>query len=540
MGKGQYDDVIAHLRKAVEIEPESASAHFNLANALYHARRFDGAGASYRRTLELDPQSFQAHFNLGNVFLDSGQYREAAASFRQATDLKIDFAAAHFNRGVALQELGDLPEALASYQLALEWDAGLAQAHESKGLVLFALGRWAEAAESLRAALEIEAEKAGIWLNLSNALVKLERLEEALEATEAALRLEPGNLEALNNQGVILTESERFDEAMACYERALSIDPDYADVRYNRSLLLLLLGDFERGWGEFEARFQLDLLVPFAAEGEDRPWRGEDLEGKSILIAAEQGAGDNIQMIRFAAKLKRQGAHVVVAARKSLERLLRGAPGVDEVVEPGQSVTCHFRCFMFSLAQYLCPSPADIPGNVPYLHLDPAPLSIWRERIGSEGFKVGIAWAGDPSHHEDAKRSLPAALLEPLLPMAEVRLFSLQVGPGGASDDVFPSLAVVDLSPELSDFAETAAAISNLDLVISVDTAVAHLAGALAKPVWTLLPRVPDWRWQVRGETTPWYPTMRLYRQPRSGDWHSVIQRVTGDLASAANPTVGT
>ena len=363
--------------------------------------------------------------------------------------------------------------------------------------------------------------------NLGNVLVDLGVPGDAIENFEKAKGVHPDFAEAHNNLGKALMELGRYDEAEASYARALALKPDYNNADYNRSLLLLLRGDFKAGWAGYEKRLVEGSPLALPDRGfRQFLWDGADLAGKRILLYEEQGVGDTIQFVRYARTLKDAGATVVVECQPDLKTLLATAPGIDAVFSPPESVAdFDVHAPLLSLP-HLCGTDIDsIPADIPYLSANPLTLP------DPGDINIGLVWAGNAAHKNDRNRSMDVGRFNPLLGLSGARFYGLQVG-ARADDPAKAGIGgeITDLSPRLMDYAATAAAIAALDLVISVDTSVAHLAGAMGKPVWLPLPKVPDFRWLLDRDDSPWYPTMRLFRQPRQGDWDSVIDAVLARL----------
>jgi hypothetical protein len=324
-----------------------------------------------------------------------------------------------------------------------------------------------------------------------------------------------------------------LDEALSVCQRAIQLRPDHAGAHWNKSLVLLLKGDFAQGWAEYEWRWQ---SKDFRSPRRDFPqpqWRGEDPSGRTILLHAEQGFGDTIQFIRYAPLLAGRGARVIVECQPELQRLLGGVEGIQHLTARGEPLPpFDLHTPLLSLPLAWGTRVKTIPGNVPYIKPDPALVGAWRGRLaGDSALKVGLVWAGSPIRKDDRYRSLPLSSLAPLAGVKGVSFYSLQKGKATEqAQNPPPGMNLIDMTEEIKDFADTAALISHLDLVITVDTAVAHLAGAMAKRVWTMLEFVPAWRWLLNREDSPWYPTMRLFRQPAIRDWATVIRRVAGEL----------
>jgi tetratricopeptide (TPR) repeat protein len=556
--RGRSEDAIKHIRVAIIRNSQDPAYHHNLGNILRIRGRLSEAITSYERALALAPGSVDTLYNLGNTYQDIGQPDRAAAYFEGALRLRPDAIELHNNLGTALQDLGRLEEAIACFRnaLALQPDAvetldnlggalrgqgqleaaqacyerALAlrsdhvESHVGIGVVLRDRGRPDEAISSYERALALAPDHPETHNNLGVALLDLGRNQEAVERCERALFLQPDRAETHHNLGIALERQGRHAEALASYERALDFKPDYPEAHFNRSLTLLRTGNFDEGWLEYEWRF----AVARYNRNFDRPlWSGEPLAGRRILIHAEQGFGDTLQFVRYIPSVLEHGGTVVLEVQAPLVRLVRSIAGVSQTLAAGDPLPtfdCH--CPLLSLPRIFKTTLATIPNAVPYLSA-PAEASVsWAERIASAaGLKVGIVWAGTTAGAID----LPS--LQPLWELAGVSWFSLQVGDQPGEKSLFDKFKIADLSEWLTDFAETAAVVSQLDLVITVDTSVAHLAGALGRPTWVLLGDPPEWRWLLARRDSPWYPTAQLFRQTKTGDWHGVAREVAAAVA---------
>ena len=463
--------------------------------ALHRAGRLAEAEPVYLALLRDNPRHFDALHLLGVVRQQQGRHLEAVEFIGRALSLRPDDAAALSNRGLSLRELGRAHEALASCEQALRLKPDYADAHNNRGLALAALRRPAE----------------------------------ALKSYEAALAHAPSHLDALNNRGIALFDMDRGDEAVACFDRALAIRPGHAHAHWNRAQVLLLSGDFARGWPEHEWRLASNPGLPrnFA-----QPlWLGDaPLAGKTILLHAEQGLGDTIQFCRYAPMVAAHGPRVVLEVQRPLVDLMRTLDGAIEVVARGDALPdFDFHCPLLSLPLAFKTELATIPAQVPYLRA-PAGAMDWNARLGTKRPRIGLVWSGNPGHKRDAARSIPFYALMPLFEL-DAAFVSLQKDVRDSDAPVLKQTGrVIDISSNLTSFADTAALIATLDLVFSVDTSVAHLAGALGKPLWLLLPQVPDWRWLMRRDDSPWYPTARLFRQDATRAWGPVVARLRAAL----------
>jgi len=449
-------------------------------------------------------------------------------------DAAADFAA----RAVAAMEAGDpqLAESIAR--------AGVAGVAGDRAWMAFTLawvlqgsGRPAEAEAEYRRAIALDPDYASAFHNLGNTLVSLGRFEAAIATFRRVVELEPGHPQAHKALGHAYRETGALEPAISAFSRHLSVAPDDANGRFNRGLTRLLAGDFEAGWPDYECR----RTTGSEAASSERRWDGGDLDGRSILLWAEQGFGDTLQFVRYARDLAARGGRVLLQVQPGLRALCGTAPGIERVIAFGDELPAFDRhARLLSLPHLLGTRLTSIPSPVPYLSAEPGRVAAWRRRLaGRPGLRVGLAWQGNPTIALDQGRSLPLATLLPLTRVPGVRLISLQKHQGREQlADLPEGTALEDFTDEADQgpdaFVDTAAIMECLDLVISPDTAVVHLAGALGRPVWLLLKRVPEWRWMLRREDSPWYPTHRLFRQARRGDWSPVVDRVAGDLARLA------
>lgn len=520
------------LARAVAVRPDHADAHYNRGVALEELGRPQEALASYDRALACRRDHVAAHYNRGVVLGQLERTEEAAASYARAVALQPDHAEAHHNRGVALAKLGRASEALASYDRAIALRPQYASAYNHRGAALAALGRPEEALQSYDRAIALQPDYAGAHDNRGVALMELERVRDALASHERALALQPDSAQAHYHRGNALRALHRHAEAIASYRRALELEPEHASAHWNLADCLLLLGDFVQGWKEYEWRWK------FAAE--PRPsaplqpvWLGhEPLAGRTILLESELGLGDTLLFCRYAKQLAGLGARVILQVQPPLVPLLSGMPGVAEVVPPGlPPPASDYRCPMMSLPLAFRTDLATIPASVPYVRSHPSRVAAWAERLGTkERPRIALVWSGSAKIVND-KRSMSLSDMVALL-RDGVDWLSLQKEVPQRDAALLASRADIrHLGAELKDFADTAAVLDLVDLALTIDTSVANLAGAMARPVWIMLPYSPhDWRWLLERSDSPWYPTARLFRQPRPGDWSGVIDRVGAAL----------
>jgi len=496
----RLDEAIAACQQALAIKPNLPGACNNLAMVLQRAGRHDEAIDACRRAIALDPGCIEAHNGLGLALNHLGRFDEAMSACRHAITVRPDFADAHLNLGDALQGKGELEEAVAAYRRAIALRPDLYEAYSNLGIALRDLGQ----------------------------------LDEAMAACRQAVALKPDLPDAHCNIGIVLHDQGQLDQAIAAYRRSIALNPNSPDAHFSLALALLAQGDFRQGWEEHEWRWESKRLGPRRDFAQPQ-WDGLPLAGRTLLLHAEQGLGDTLQFIRYLPLAARCGGRVIVECQSELLRLLRTMAPDCEVVGRGQALPpFDVHCPLLSLPKVFGTTLGDVPNAVPYLGPDAVDAGIWRQLLDgpAQALKVGLVWAGSPGHKNDRNRSMNLTTLAPLGKVPGIQFFSLQKGEPAAQARAMPAgLELIDWTHELKDFADTAALIANLDLVIAVDTAVAHLAGAMGKPVWVLLPFVPDWRWMQKREDSPWYPTMRLFRQPSLGDWDSLIERVAGELS---------
>jgi tetratricopeptide (TPR) repeat protein len=521
---GRLAEAIDCYERARALAPASVDTLYNLGNTYQDLGQPERAAAYFERALRLTPEAVELHHDLGTALQDLGRLEEAIGCYRKALALRPDLIESLANLAGALQAQGDLDPAQACYERALELRPDHVESHIGLGVVLRAQGRLEDAVARYQRALELSPDHPEARNNLGVALVDLGRPKEAITHHRKALALEPGSAELHYNLGGALQRQGLYPEALACYERALALKPDHAKAHLNRSLALLLTGELDEGWREYEWRFAVNVYD----RRFDRPlWSGESLAGTSILIHAEQGFGDTLQFVRYVPAVAERGGRVVLEVPAPLVRLARTVAGASEVVAAGDPLPafdCH--CPLLSLPRVFKTNLTTIPKPVPYLSVPAEASAAWAERIPAiPGLKVGVVWAGTTVGAIDLRT------LQPLWEVNGVSWFSLQAGDRSGDISSLGGVKIADLSPWLTDFAETAAAVCRLDLVISVDTSVAHLAGALGRPTWLLLRYPPEWRWLLEREDSPWYPSARLFRLRKEGDWSFVAREVAAALA---------
>lgn len=500
-GAGHPDRALASFEAAVRAQPEFGEAIQEAARSLHQQQRHAEAAGWVERLVRLQPSVFH------RVLL--------------ATELSL---------------CDRCEEAASLLARVCEEDPRNVEASVLRYGALMKTGRYAEALSEVDRLLAMAQPSASLLVNRSVPLERMGRYEEALACIESALALEPAQRLALVNRATILLGQVRVREAVAAAQEGLRWHPEDGDLHWTLGMGLLLLGELQKGWAESEWRtrsvaFTGKLLVL----GQPR-WRGESLAGRTIFLHAEQGFGDNIQFVRFVPEVARRAASVLLLVSPDLEPLVRGSLPANCTILAHNSVLppVDFHCPLMSVPAVLGTTLETIPADVPYLHAEPAAVEKWRARLGAGGLKVGIAWSGNPRHANDHNRSMSLATFRSAAADG-CRYFTVQPDTREGDREALASWQeATDIGAELRDFADTAALMNALDMVITVDTSVAHLAGALGRPVWILVPYGPDWRWMLDRTDSPWYPTARLYRQTARGDWASVLARVKSDLAALA------
>ncbi|CAB3737923.1 Photosystem I assembly protein Ycf3 [Paraburkholderia sediminicola] len=495
---GHRKEAMICYDQALQLQPDFADARNNFGVALQAQGSFEVAIEQYRLALAVNPSLIDAHLNLGTALNKLGRYEEALACYQNALSLNPHSAEAHFYAGNAHNAQGDHAAAIASFERALALRGDYAEAHINLGSLIGKLGNYAGAESQYRRAV--------------------------------ALKPNPTNLVCL---GGSLGAQGRLDEEEGFYRHALALDPNYADAHQGLAWLLLKRGDYKQGWAEFAKRWRKSeyeaIAVPGVAE-----WHGEPLDGRRLLLVGEQGFGDHFQFLRYARVLEQLGATVDLCVREPLQPLVERIPGVHRAFSGKPEGQYDFWVPMMSVPSCVGTELSTIPVDVPYMFADQAKIKIWRKRADSAGKakrKVGLVWSGSPTFGNDRYRSMALVALSPLSELNDVAWYALQKGAAHAQlADAPEAFRAHDFTADLNSFDDTAALIMALDLVIAVDTGVAHLAAALGKPVWVLLPANSDWRWLEERSDSPWYPAMKLFRQTTLGDWAPVVERVSEEL----------
>ena len=518
---GNYVKAIEHIQQAVLISPEQPVFLNNLGNVLKEMGELDRSVQAYQQALEVAPEDAEIHNNLGVTLKEMGELDRSVQAYQQALEVAPKDADRHNNLGVTLKEMGELDRSVQAYQQALEINPQYAEAHNNLGNVLKEMDRLDESLHAYQQALKINPQFVEGYYNIGVFFQEQRKVKESAQAYQKAIQIQPDYVEAHINLGVVLREQVRLKESIQAHQKAIQIQPDYEEAHINLAITFLLQGQLTAGWREFEWRRsrKRDFKRPL--------WDGTPLNGKSILIYAEQGFGDTIQFVRYIDLLPDANTIIIVVCQPELKTLFKSINRIDTLVTKGEDIPdSDVHVPLLSLPYMFNTTLDTIPARIPYLYLNPEADSVFH--LGdSHDLKIGIVWAGRPTHANDNNRSIDLKWFKCLLDIRNCEFFSLQVGE--RREDIKQHgchHTIKGLGEQFTDFHHTASAILQLDLVISVDTAVAHLAGALGKAVWTLLPFVPDWRWMLDRSDSPWYPSMTLFRQKETGDWSPVFEQL--------------
>ena len=538
----RYEEALASFDEAIKIKPDYAAALLNQGIILHELERYDQAINRFTQAITIRSEFAEAFFSLGLSLHRLGCFDAALASFEEATRIKPGYVEAIINRGVALQDLRRFDEALESYTEAIKLKADEAVVFYNRGVCFQELRRFDEAAVSYAQAIKIKPDYAEALNNRGVTLKEMACFDEALTCYDEAIKVNLKYADAYYNRGVTLQELKRFDEAIESYAKAISCDPEYVEAFWNQSLLFLLLGDFFQGWRLYEWRLKRQATKPIFSihnHGQAFSWRGDECIARMrLLLHSEQGLGDTIQFFRFVPQVLALGAEIILQVPKPLTRLFATTNLPVTLIAKDDSPP-HFEayCPLMSLPYTLKTCVETIPADIPYLTADEHKVSEWKKRLGSdERIRVGLVWSGAKDHENDANRSIE---LDQLLAMLDlpVAWHSLQKEYRESDMQLLKQESRIQRHEvDLHDFADTAALIEALDLVISVDTSVAHLAGAIGKKVWILLPHIPDYRWMLDRDDSPWYPTAKLFRQNETREWRNVLSRVKIELQDLLHP----
>lgn len=526
---GRLDEAVAAYREAVDLKADHGEAWAHLAACLHQAGRLDEAVQAYAAAADLAPASHQLRHTRGLLLYEMGRQAEALEALEAAAALAPDLVELHNDLGLVRHANGRADQAVPAFERALALKPHFPMALSNLGRALHHLDRLDEALARLDEATAQGPDYATGWLHRGDVLSALGRFEEALDCYGRVLALEPGNVDAWVRQGDVLGFLRRIEEAMVSYNQALVLDPGNAKAPFNLAAALLREGAYGDGWRLYEHRWRDPKEVMPVLPG--RHWvGGEPVEGKTILLHSEQGVGDTLMMLRYAPLLARRGARVLLSVQPPLERLAAGVEGVEAVIPQGQVLPpFDLHIPMMSLPLAFGTDYDTVPGE-PYLKAPAEDIARWAERLGPrEGPgtrpRIGLCWAGAPTHNEDRWRSIPLDALRPLAGL-DADLYAVQIDIRERDRDAFAAMGLIPLGPELVDFASSAGLVHNLDLVITVDTSLAHLVGGLGRKAFLLLAAAPDYRWGWDDAETPWYPSLKLFRQEKIGDWSGVVEAV--------------
>lgn len=537
---GRLPEAIVAFDRCLALDAGQVDALLLRAATRHALGQADAALADYERVLDAHPGNADAHYNAGRLLVQKGEFEKGLSSYDEAVATRPNFPEAINNRGVVLKKLGRMDEALEAFKLAVALKPTYLEALRNQPDLLFALRKDPNALALYDRALAIYPNDAILHNNRGAMLQTMGRYEEAMACYERALEFNPDYPDALNNYGTVIEAFGRYTEAEASIRKALAIDPGKVSAHWNLSLALLRMGRFEEGWHEHEWRWRKENFQRFIFGFKQPRWDGSQaLEGKTILLTAEQGFGDSIQFVRYALLLHGRGAKILLMVPRALVELFASSLPVAGVFNTTPELPpFDFHIPLLSLPFAVGTTLEAVPAEIPYLRPPPSRRIVWEQKLPRRTMpRVGLVWAGSPTHTNDMHRSLSLAILEPLLQIKSFEFVVLQKEISAEDRrclEAHPELVVI--GEQFDDFSDTAAAISTLDLIITVDTSVAHLAGALGKPVWILIPPAADWRWLHDRADSPWYPTARLYRRSYQAKWDVVIQQVIHDLTEVHLP----
>lgn len=532
---GRYRVASRYVEKAISSNPNHAELYNTLGITFEALGNIDGAMEAYRHAVSLDDCHADAYHNMAIAQQNKGEFDSAIENCSRAVSIRPEFGKAYNTMGFCQQSIDRLDDAVGSFNRAIQLNPGLAEAFNHLGVVLARQGNNEQAIAHFFRAVEISPVYAEAHNNLGIVQRAIGRFDDAIESFRNAVLHETDFVQAYYNLANALRDRCECDEAIATYRQAIALMPDFAWAHWNLSNTLLLSGRFEQGWQEYAWRHNPDVgIATYPHDIDVSSWDGKAFAGKRLLIHYEQGLGDNLQFVRYLPMVKSLGGTVIFESPKELACLLNGFPGIDELVQAGADAPdVDFDCFasLLDLPGIFQTNLKTIPANIPYIFADPQKSKHLKAKLHQSALKIGIVWAGSPVHGRDMDRSCSLKWFLPITQIEGIQLYSLQKGLAAGQLGEFDRFGLVeDLAAGLEDFSDTAAAIDALDLIISVDTAVAHLSGAMNKPVWVMLPYSPDWRWMLGTEDTPWYPSMRLFRQNVPGQWTDVFKRVMNQL----------
>lgn len=577
----QYSTAIKHIQRAIALNPEEYLFHYNLGLTYQSQREFNQAIASYQKSLQIKPQHYQSQYNLGVLYQNQGKLAEAidcyqksihlqpnhgdayynlgvihhqqgklAAAipfYQKAIEIKPNYAAAYYNLGIIFKQQNKLAAAIDSYQKSLQFQPHNPDAYNNLGNIFKDQRKFTEAINCYHKALQLKPDYADAYHNLGVAFKEQGNLAQAIASYEKAIQLKPNYPEAYNNLGNAWKGQGKLKKAIASYQKAIQLKPDHSDAHFHLSTAFLLTENFEQGWQEYQWRFS--KTEPIKKPLSSPMWQGQSLSDNHLLLWSEQGLGDTIQFVRYALLLSQQGFKITIATHFLLLRLFQECltSSVKVINQDKDDLSLYNNHIsLMSLPRVLKTTLNNIPTAIPYLK-SPENIPESLKLPKSPRLKIGIVWASNKSNRQlYEQKSIPVELFfqvyDELLESDQISLWSLQVGEDASQIQPWLNNNLIhNVSPLLKNFVDTVCVIEQLDLVITVDTAVAHLAGAMGKPVWVLLPFIPDWRWLLNRQDSPWYPSMKLFRQPRAGDWQTVLHQLKQEIytqCSSFKPSV--
>jgi tetratricopeptide (TPR) repeat protein len=536
---GQYAEAVRLMQESLALNPDDPDTLNSLADAHFSQGQRQAACDCCRRVAELLPQSAEAHHRLGQAEECLKNWDAAIAAYRRALALRPDSPDFYSSLARVQYEQMDYAGAVESCRRALALDPNRHEIHIQTGQALTDLGEYGPAVEALRRALALKPDSAQAVYGLGYFFERKGDLGSAEESYRTALTLDPSLKAAYLHLGIARILHGDLANATQCFEQVLRITPDSAEARSFLGLIHLTQGNYSAGWQEYEDRRGTPQFLRERRTFIQPTWRGQPLAGSRILLHAEQGLGDTLQFVRYVPLVAAKGGKVILEVPARLRRLLAETPGAERVVCAGEALPdFDWQCPLLSLPLAFATDMSSIPARIPYIQADPVQAEAWSRRMPGDSLRVGLAWGGSPLHPYNGRRSISLELLAPLTGLAGTRFYSLQMGePADQVRALGSRVHLIDLKAEQGDFADTAAIVANLDLVISIDTSVVHLAGAMGKPAWVLLSNSPDWRWMLDRQDSPWYPTVRLFRRSTAGNWRDVVACVERELRALVATT---
>ena len=529
----KYLEALKFLNKALKVKPNDARIQFNKGIVLKELKRFDEALESYDRAIQIEEGYADAYNNRGIVLKELKRLNEALESYDRAIKIESSYSQAYYNRGIILQELKRFDEALSHYNKAIAINPNYIDAFNNRGVVLKELKRFDQALDNYNQVIALKPDYAKAYYNQGKTFQELNRFNEALVSYNKAIKIKPDYVEAFNNLGNSFQEIKKFDSALVNYDYAIALKPNYADAYFNKSLLLILLGEYKQGWQLYEWRWKQEFKINTIRLYKQPLWLGnESLTNKTLLIYIEQGFGDFIQFIRYIFLVQRLGAKVIIEVPLTLMNIIKTLKGKFNIIQSGELLpNFDYHCPVMSLPLAFKTTIKSIPAKLPYIYVDEKKKILWNKKLGKkEKTRVGLVWSGNPEHKNDSNRSILLKKFENIISLPfEFHCLQKEI----QETDI---QTIIDFSQihqhqkEIADFSDTAALIDAMDIIISVDTSVAHLAGAMGKNVWVLLPYLPDFRWMLDRKDSPWYPSAKLYRQNMKNNWHDVLEELKIDL----------